>query len=466
MRRLLFHRRAVSTMIGGIIVLSLFLVALVAMIVVSSQYDSYQTTVSTMQQKDIDRFSENLQGNGLKYVTSNDPICPGCNVYQFSVTNYGIGAQIARIYIWTNPALGGPQNGVACNAQRFSPPIQEQAPCIFEPSFSHVQYSFAASDRLVNSGEVYHYVTLYLPPNVALTWDNQEQGSQSITIVTTRGRVFSFVYPAINPGAGAGPAGGTGLQIGPLVVTFQEALLTYTVSNVYSGSNPPLPIGGQYGGWVLPTQTDLIIYIKIQTDWWATSDVYLTPQSVLELAQYNSPGAVLPFYIVAPTTGPGLGTLCYQLKNAAINQPDVADVAVDCSSSYSGGTDGGSGGTPYLPCNITPDKYYDDYPNGQPKNCATNRYRIPKPSYNPNPDKIRGNPVYVAFGSKVASQGGNSNKVSISQSWNHGSVMSYLFLQYVYSAAGGSHTDAYMYGVTLPFVAICIDDSGKCTAGL
>ena len=57
-----FRRRsAVSTMIGGIIVLTLFLTALGAMVLVSQQYDTYQQTVNFMSQKDIDRFSENLQ---------------------------------------------------------------------------------------------------------------------------------------------------------------------------------------------------------------------------------------------------------------------------------------------------------------------------------------------------------------------------------------------------------------------
>jgi hypothetical protein len=467
MRRLWFRRRAVSTMIGGIIVLSLFLVALVAMIVVSSQYDSYQTTVSTMQQNDINRFSENLQGTGqFKFVqVSTSSTCPQCNVYQFSLTNYGIGAQIASIYIWTDPALGAPSSGFSCNAQRFSPPGDEQAPCIFNSAVSPIPYSFAASDRYINPGEVFHIVTLYVPSNIALTWDNQQQGSQSVTIVTTRGRVFSFVYPTINPGAGAGPAGGTGLQIGPLVVTFQEALLTYTVSNVYSSSNPALPIGGSNGGWILPTSQPLIIYIKIQTDWWATSDVYLTPQSVVELAQYNSPGSVTPFYVVAPTTP----TLCNIFYQAPINEPGNLEMQVDCSSSYSGGSDGSAGGTPYLACGITPSQYFNDQPgNGQPVGCGTKfRYRIPKPTLTQWQKKERGNPVYVAFGSGVAGQGGNPNKVSISHSWNGGSVMSYLFLQYVYSTNGGT-TGAYMYGVTLPFVAICIDDSGTCriTAGL
>ncbi len=60
MRKLLTNRKAVSSMIGGIIILTLFLSALSMMVFISQQYDTYQSTVESMNQKDIGAFSENL----------------------------------------------------------------------------------------------------------------------------------------------------------------------------------------------------------------------------------------------------------------------------------------------------------------------------------------------------------------------------------------------------------------------
>jgi hypothetical protein len=48
-------------MISGVIVLSLFITALVAMVIVNQEYDSYQGTVDTVKQAELDSFSENLR---------------------------------------------------------------------------------------------------------------------------------------------------------------------------------------------------------------------------------------------------------------------------------------------------------------------------------------------------------------------------------------------------------------------
>ena len=60
MRKLWIRRKAVSTMIGGVIVLGLFLTALIAVVFVSQQYDQYQTQANRMSQFDNQRLSEYL----------------------------------------------------------------------------------------------------------------------------------------------------------------------------------------------------------------------------------------------------------------------------------------------------------------------------------------------------------------------------------------------------------------------
>ena len=66
------RRRAVSTIIGGLIILSLILTALGTMIAVSQQYDQYQQTINKMGQYESQQFSEKLVINspGLSIITS------------------------------------------------------------------------------------------------------------------------------------------------------------------------------------------------------------------------------------------------------------------------------------------------------------------------------------------------------------------------------------------------------------
>ena len=90
-------------MIGGIIILTLFLSALSMMVFISQQYDTYQSTVETMNRNDIDAFSENLVPTypGLDLGNQTN----GIVTYVLYVSNYAaIGTQITRIYI--NSTMG------------------------------------------------------------------------------------------------------------------------------------------------------------------------------------------------------------------------------------------------------------------------------------------------------------------------------------------------------------------------
>ncbi len=219
-------------MIGGIIVLGLFLTALGTMVFVGQQYDSYQTTVDRMSQYDIQRFSESLVANypGLS-LDPNPVTCSGsstgqCNQYEMTLSNVGgltnagssnggisgssgggVGTSIARVYI--NSTLSG------CT----------QVPCILNAANNPAAYSFRASDGYLNPGEFNHVVLLWLPSSVTLPNPNPPSPSNTIWIVTSRGRVFSFQWPF--------PPVGTALGVG----TFSTGIMKIAYQGAYGSQN-------------------------------------------------------------------------------------------------------------------------------------------------------------------------------------------------------------------------------------
>jgi hypothetical protein len=432
-------------MIGGVIVLGLFLTALAAMILVTQYYDAYQQTVNGMKQTDLERFSENLRGLGLQLQAQVS--CTGttglCNKYTLMLTDLtvngsvNIGLQIARIYISTNQTIEAGGCATAC--------VMNPSESINPPA----QFTFDAYASYVNPGEMEHNVTMWLPNGITLPEDTN--AANTITLVTTRGRQFSFPWPALPsppPAAGAGgAAGGTGIYIGPLVITFQKRLISYSTQ----AGQVQLPILGNTGGWVLPAPP-LIIYLKIQTDKGTPNNVYLTAQSVLELAQFDSPGAVDSFFVVAPITQ----SFCLSAFNAQ-------DKSINCSPSYGyspdsctspscipGNTGDPSHLVPYLTCSTVP---YSSCPL-----TLGYRYMIPRPTTQQLQDGDRGDPVIVAFAAKTAS--GSQLQTGNDLAQGH-FVTSFLGLTYVYNDNTG--IGDYTYAVTLPFMAMCIDSSGSAT---
>jgi hypothetical protein len=441
-------------MIGGIIVLGLFLTALAAMIFVSRQFDTYQSTVNTMQQKDIDRFSENLVAipsrDGISKGNLFSIPCPGglCNNYTLRISNLGIGAQIARIYI---------------NSSKSDQPSCTY--CVFDSAGSAQPMRFQVSDQYVNAGEISHNVTLWLPGNPGPNDITLPQtcyikgvltlcaGANSISIITTRGRIFSFYwpFPATGPGSSGAPGGqgATGLYIGPLVITFNQSLITYSTSSI---NPPPVPNGGKNGIWAVPTG-NLIVYVKIQTDRGTPTDVYLTAQSVLEMAQFNSPGVVRSFFVIAPIT-----------QNLCTNVFQAYDPSVDCSSSTSNDLTKFNGGDPskivgYPFCPLPATQY-----NNPSCNAYGTRIRIPAPTSQQILNNQRGSPVIVAFAATTPS---GSNGQSIpgggGGGWQGSYITTFLGLTYVFDAFTGG--GPYFYGVTLPFVALCVSNTPQSTSG-
>ena len=244
-------------MIGGVIVLALIVTALTAMVVVSQQYDLYQGTADKMSQKDTDRFSENLAAlyPGLTVAT-----CGSCNLNQYNMSlanNGGVAIQITRIYINTTEYLGANPDQIGCT-------VNNNGPCVLNPASGLAGLSFSKGDAYINAGEMNHIVRLWLPqsivlPNVTFTPGN------SVWIVTTRGRVFSFQWPF--PPAGQG-VGGTGT---PLNIVTGSMKIAYNGTNnsktdsCHKETPYPLPAGkaGKYLYLLNPWITKTVL---IKTD--------------------------------------------------------------------------------------------------------------------------------------------------------------------------------------------------------
>ena len=251
MFRILFfrlsRRRAVSTLIGGLIILTLILTALGMMVFVSQQYDQYQQAVNLMGQYQDLGASENLQViyPGLKYLTS--ATIPGwgsgCtttfNCYNLTISNLGgVGVQIMRIYI--NSTYSG------CV---YNPPHNYEQPCILTPSSTIASYAFNQANQFLNPGEVNHGVVLALPSNTTGGTLNVQLPSllyseNTVFIATRRGNVFSFQWPL--PLIISGGQSQAAFSTGTIKVAYQD------ISNYPSAGpakcTPPQNVTGQPGG--------------------------------------------------------------------------------------------------------------------------------------------------------------------------------------------------------------------------
>jgi len=225
MRRFWTRRKGVSTIIGGLIILTLFLSALSVMVFISQQYDAYQSTLENMNQRDVDASSENLVGvypgieGGLNSTTGvTCPVPTGCNLL---VSNEaGIGTQITRIYIWSNYTY---PNGTLAGCWNL---------CIFDEASAPASLHFLESSAFVNPSEYSHEITLYT--NSTLVLPIISPGLNSITLVTARGRTFAFQYP---------------FNVGGTVSYLTTGIMQIAYSNLNGGySSSKEPAAGGTGG--------------------------------------------------------------------------------------------------------------------------------------------------------------------------------------------------------------------------
>jgi len=186
-----FRRKAVSTIIGGIVILTLFLSAFTAMVMIGKQYDTYQGLNYGMNQEDINRFSENLTAVYPGLIQISPSPCTTCQ-YDMLVSNQGgMAIQIVQLYI--NTTFAGT---AGCT---FAPPIGNIGQCILNPvppSNSPANFMFSQNDAYINAGEFNHTVGFWLPfslPNSGL--QGPSSPANTVWIVTARGRVFTFQFP-------------------------------------------------------------------------------------------------------------------------------------------------------------------------------------------------------------------------------------------------------------------------------
>ena len=89
----------------------------------------------------------------------------------------GVGVQVVRIYINST--------GSGCTSL-----------CVLNPTSTITNYGFNQVNSFLNAGEVNHWLILALPGNVALP--NSPFSKNTISLVTSRGNVFSFQWPFQN----------------------------------------------------------------------------------------------------------------------------------------------------------------------------------------------------------------------------------------------------------------------------
>jgi hypothetical protein len=232
------RRRAVSTLIGGVIVLSLLLTALGTMVFVTQQYDQYQQTANIMAQYRNQQLSEDLVAISPGLTVVNSTIsgwgtgCDGSgvntfNCYDATISNLGtVGVQITRIYI----------NSTGTTPSGCSSPNPQ--PCILNPTSTIAPYAFNQADEFLNPGEANHALLLALPLGVGLPDPNPAFPRNTIVIATSRGNVFSFQWPF------------QASVFGQSQSAFSQGNMKVAYTGTFDSKNEPGPVNAGSGGTV------------------------------------------------------------------------------------------------------------------------------------------------------------------------------------------------------------------------
>jgi len=149
------RRRAVSALIGGVIVLGLLLTAIGTVVLITQQYDQYQQTASNMAQYRNQQLSEDLVATSPGLAVVNSTISGWStssftcgtrtgtteyNCYDMSLSNLGgVGVQIMRIYINSTGPVGS-----GCS-------YPNQQPCILNPTITIAPYAFDQANQFINT---------------------------------------------------------------------------------------------------------------------------------------------------------------------------------------------------------------------------------------------------------------------------------------------------------------------------
>jgi hypothetical protein len=412
----------VSSIIGGIIILTLILTALTEMVFIAQQYDAYENIANVMSQKDIDRSAEDLIAVypgivGPQLVDSSGQPQSDCgmstcyNRYDISLTNLGgIGIQVERIYINST--------SVCDNLCILNPNNQT--------SSKPANLAFDSSESFINPAEAGHILSFWM--NQAMNLPTDSFKANTISIVTARGRTFAFQWPF--PPAGEYVPTDFHLDMGPIRITYDPNLITFTTNssqyttfpgpgsdgcaNDYPSATSCLP-GPPSSGWGIPfPAVRIVFYLRISNV--GSDTVTLLDRSYILAQTWDEAGIpwAQRFYIVEPMP------------------KDCWSTYFD-SSYFNNNTWPTEGGCPR----------YGSYAlqpyNATGGSCTTHPcYQLP-----PGPSLgIPGRPVYVLFSATAPRQ----ITVTPNALWPSADYVLFLQLYYLYLG--------YEYSLTIPLISI------------
>jgi hypothetical protein len=305
MKKLRHGRKAVSTIIGGIIILTLILTALTSIIFIVQQYDAYETIINLMSQKDIDRSAEEVLTTypgimGPQLVDTSGQVITSCGVgpcynrYNITLSNSGgVGIQIVRIYI---------NSTSTCDNL-----------CIFKgnnsTSSQPVSYTFDSSASFINPAETGHILAFWLSNTMNLPQDSVK--ANTVSLATSRGRVFTFEWPF--PPAGDYVPTDLHLDTGPIRIIYDPNLITFTMNgtqpyktpgpsgcaNTYPSTTPCLQ-----DGWTVPIPIDpegIVFYLRLSNIAYP-GNVIILDKSYILARGWNTvvPNSLSWFYVIQP----------------------------------------------------------------------------------------------------------------------------------------------------------------------
>lgn len=260
-RRLARSKKGMSAVFGGLFFIIILLMGFNVMLWGFIQYDSYNTVITTMAQRDQQAIAENLVPINPGATDFNDP----GQSFNITVNNLGIAVSISRVYIINISPTNSPQ--CTSGAPDFGPCIVENLRNSNVPE-GVIEHKIKVTGRLINDGSGY-----------------------KVILASTRGRLFSFFYPW----PAAPPPAGQLFQtnIGPLTVFFDFKSFNFTMGSQTSSQT----------AWVAPTGTAMVFWLKV-TNAATDSTIRLRVHSSLLFQPYDAGGlgASTPFYIVSPNT--------------------------------------------------------------------------------------------------------------------------------------------------------------------
>ncbi len=309
-RRLVRAKKGMSTIFGALFFIILILMGFQLMLWNFIQLDAYNTVNASMGQRDQLALSENLV-----------PINPGAigsngtgGAFKITVNNVGgVAVSIARVYI-TRVYNG--DNLAACPTNF----------CIAEPSPSTTGYNITNPDIPVGCIAASSPKCLVEVTGLDITCDTARTVCSIFRIVlaTTRGRLFSLLYPWPAPPPITVNSGLFQTNIGPITVFFDFKSFNFTMG---SQTTPQ-------GAWVMPTNTAVVIWIKVQNAA-SDDDIKLRVWSTVLFQAYGAGGvgSSTPFYIVDKATVNPNGITAYNenanpyiLQRGSVNGPGPSQI--------------------------------------------------------------------------------------------------------------------------------------------